>query len=96
MGNNLSASQENCNYNCPVCKTSGKIPNIAGRFYIISDTECQCSGCGEIFEKKKYYRDVSLNLDEENHMKTKNTTEGECFNAVCFKIPPLNKTEINT
>jgi len=41
-----------CNYNCPVCRASGSVPNMAGRFYIINTYECQCNGCNTIFSKK--------------------------------------------
>jgi hypothetical protein len=44
------------NYNCPNCKLSGKLPNIAGKFLIISDNMCKCNGCNGIFEKNKYFK----------------------------------------
>ena len=44
-----------CNYNCPVCRTSRLSPNIAGRFHIITPTQCQCNGCNTIFEKSMFY-----------------------------------------
>ena len=47
---------EKCNYYCPTCKKSGKIPNLAGRFFIINDKECQCNGCNTIFDKSKFYK----------------------------------------
>lgn len=56
----IPTSQIACNYHCPVCKTSGKIPNINGRFFIINDTQCQCNGCNSIFEKKDHYLKVVL------------------------------------
>jgi hypothetical protein len=49
------------NYNCPVCKQSGKLPNIAGKFYIISNNMCKCNGCNSIFEKTKFYKSVIHN-----------------------------------
>ncbi len=54
-----------CNYNCPVCKTSGLIPNIAGKFHLISPTQCQCNGCNTIFDKSMFYAQPEnpLNLD---------------------------------
>ncbi len=45
-----------CNYDCPVCQKSGKTPNIAGKFHIISDTECQCNACNSVFQKKDFYK----------------------------------------
>ena len=47
------------NYNCPVCQESGKLPNIAGRFFIINQTECQCNGCNTIFDKNRFYKTAS-------------------------------------
>ena len=44
-----------CNYNCPTCKQSGKTPNLAGRFYIINEFECKCTGCDGVFPKEKFY-----------------------------------------
>ena len=43
-----------CNYNCPVCRASGSVPNMAGRFYSINRYECQCNGCNSIFLKKLF------------------------------------------
>ena len=44
-----------CNYNCPVCRLSSSNPNIAGRFFIINTTQCQCNGCNTVFEKEMFY-----------------------------------------
>jgi hypothetical protein len=45
------------NYDCPICmKEEKKIPNLAGRFFIINDSECQCNGCNTIYPKNKYYK----------------------------------------
>jgi len=44
------------NYDCPVCRETGKLPNIAGRFFIINETECQCNGCKTVFEKSRFYK----------------------------------------
>lgn len=50
------ASQSNkCNYNCPVCKATNKIPNLAGRFFLINESQCQCNACNTIFEKRQFY-----------------------------------------
>jgi hypothetical protein len=37
------------NYNCPVCRKTGKPPNAAGRFFLLNEYEWQCNGCNEIF-----------------------------------------------
>jgi hypothetical protein len=46
------------NYDCPVCQNSGKLPNIAGRFFIINEKECKCNGCNSIFEKSRFFKKV--------------------------------------
>ena len=51
------------NYDCPVCQKSGKLPNIAGKFFIISLTECKCNGCGSIFEKSRFYKQVVFDAE---------------------------------
>ena len=53
--------QNPVNYGCPKCKESGKLPNIAGRFHIISETECQCNGCKTIYPKSQFYKVVVEN-----------------------------------
>jgi rubredoxin len=62
MGNRFS--QEKCNYHCPICRLSGKIPNIAGKFIIINENKCQCNACNYIFDKNKYY--YNNNIDDDN------------------------------
>ena len=57
MGANFS-SLNPVNYDCPVCKETGKLPNLAGKFFIINKTECQCNGCNTIFEKSRFYKPV--------------------------------------
>jgi hypothetical protein len=44
--------EERCNYYCPNCRKTNKLPNIAGRFYDINETECQCNACFSIYDKK--------------------------------------------
>lgn len=57
MGNTSSQNIiEAVNYNCPVCMKTEKIPNIAGRFFIINETQCKCNGCNTIFPKKQIYK----------------------------------------
>ena len=58
MGQYMSRAE--VNYNCPECKKKNKLPNIAGRFFIINDTECQCNGCGTIYPKSQFYKDVTV------------------------------------
>jgi len=55
MGSNMSSQSIKCNYDCPVCKVSGKTPNMAGRFFLINATQCQCNACHTIFDKNLFY-----------------------------------------
>lgn len=55
MGSQFSHQAKKCNYHCPVCKTSNSLPNMAGRFFIINETQCQCNGCNTVFEKDMFY-----------------------------------------
>ena len=63
MGSKMSRiyNQNPVNYNCPKCKESGRPPNLAGRFYIINDTQCQCNGCNSVYDKKLFYKPVVTN-----------------------------------
>lgn len=57
MGNTTSHTiVEPVNYDCQICMKTEKLPNIAGRFFIINSTECKCNGCGTIFPKKQIYK----------------------------------------
>ena len=56
MGSRFSRSQNPVNYDCPVCKATGKVPNMAGKFCIINEKECQCNGCNAVFEKSVFYK----------------------------------------
>ena len=63
MGNTTSHKIiQPVNYYCPKCMEEGKynIPNIAGRFHIINESQCQCNGCGSVFKKTDYFVDVKL------------------------------------
>ena len=51
------------NYNCPVCKQSGKLPNIAGAFHIINRTECKCNGCNAVFQKSQFYKKIIIDAE---------------------------------
>jgi hypothetical protein len=44
------------NYRCPVCMSTGKTPNLAGRFFLIDEKNCQCNGCDSIFDKRRFYK----------------------------------------
>ena len=48
------------NYDCPVCMASNRIPNRAGRFFLINETECQCNGCNTKYSKKRFYKPYKL------------------------------------
>ena len=52
------------NNDCPICKSSGKLPNMGGRFFIINETECQCNGCNTIFKKELYYKNTVLAVEQ--------------------------------
>jgi len=57
MGNTTSHNIINpVNYECSTCMKTGAVPNIAGRFHIINETECQCNGCKTIYPIEKFYR----------------------------------------
>lgn len=43
---------------------TGKVPNIAGRFHLINETQCQCNGCRTVFEKEIIFRPVVLSAAE--------------------------------
>lgn len=61
MGNNTSHKIQNpVNYHCPKCMEDGKekTPNIAGRFFIINETQCQCNACNTIYPKSQFYKTV--------------------------------------
>jgi len=58
MSNQFNTSEIICNYHCPVCKQSGKLPNLKGRFFLIDDNNCQCNGCNTIFDKLLYYKNT--------------------------------------
>ena len=55
--------QRPVNYDCPVCQNSGKLPNMAGKFFIINVKECQCNGCNTIFDKNLFFKPVVLNAE---------------------------------
>ena len=60
MGGKMSKlyEQNPVNYHCPKCQETGKTPNLAGRFFIINETECECNGCKTIYPKSKMYKPV--------------------------------------
>jgi hypothetical protein len=58
MGGKISKIMEPIavNYDCPVCQETGKLPNIAGRFFLINEKECKCNGCNTVFDKNRFYK----------------------------------------
>lgn len=61
MGNTSSMDIiEPVNYNCPTCRKSNKLPNIAGRFHIINNYECKCNGCNSVYPKERFYKKIIL------------------------------------
>jgi ribosomal 30S subunit maturation factor RimM len=53
MGSRFSYPTNACNYHCSVCMATGKVPNIAGRFHLINETQCKCNGCQTVFVQDK-------------------------------------------
>ena len=51
-------SKNAVNYYCPECKKTNRVPNMAGRFFIINETQCQCNGCNTIFPKTQFYKKI--------------------------------------
>ena len=47
MGSHLFKIKERngVNYHCPVCKSSGKNPNLVGKFIEINKEHFKCNGC---------------------------------------------------
>lgn len=61
MGNTTSHNIiKPVNYDCPICMKTDKLPNIAGRFHLISDDKCKCNGCDTIYDKSKFYKKYDL------------------------------------
>ena len=44
-------TRKSVNYDCSVCKLSGKTPNILGKFVVINDKEYMCDSCKSVFKK---------------------------------------------
>lgn len=60
MGNISSQNFiERVNYECPICMKSNKLPNIAGKFFIINESQCQCNGCNSIYPKNQFYKFIN-------------------------------------
>ncbi len=47
---NLDTTRIKTNYDCEVCLSTGRPPNILGRFVRINDIQEQCNGCGTIYQ----------------------------------------------
>ena len=60
--------QQICNYNCNICRESGKIPNILGRFFLIDNNKCICNGCNTIYDKNLFYKKYTVNAINVNKL----------------------------
>ncbi len=38
------------NYDCEVCQSTGRPPNMLGRFEKINNEQEQCNGCGTVYQ----------------------------------------------
>ncbi len=47
---NLDDGRIKTNYDCEVCKKTGRPPNMLGRFIKINDFQKQCNGCKTIVD----------------------------------------------
>ena len=54
MGITQSAffKRNSANYDCPMCKLTGKTPNMLGKFNIINDKEYQCNSCDTVYKRE--------------------------------------------
>lgn len=60
MGNITSHNIiEPVNYDCPTCRKSNKLPNIAGKFNLIDKLYCKCNGCNIIYDKSIIYKNFN-------------------------------------
>lgn len=60
MGNRTSRTAI-VNYDWPCCmKGQNRIPNLAGRFHLINELECQCNGCKTVYPKEMFYKKVNI------------------------------------
>jgi hypothetical protein len=75
-----SQSPNTCNYHCPVCMASGKVPNIAGKFHLISETHCRCNGCQTVYEKEIIFRPVLMPTVEP-------LAAAQCTCVRCMNLP---------
>lgn len=71
MGNLTSNSVNPVNYDCPKCmeKDKRRIPNLAGKFFIINETECKCNGCNTVYPKSQFYKIVVNDVRPEENVK---------------------------
>ena len=58
MGSSFSSYGTKSNYDCPICQAIGNTPNMAGRFFLINETECKCNACNTVFNKTLIYKPV--------------------------------------
>lgn len=69
MGQSNSQYSTKCNALCPLCMcVPNAIPNIAGRFFIINNHECQCNACNSIFEKTLFYKSAFIIANATPHI----------------------------
>ncbi len=47
---NLDTHRIKTNYDCEVCRSTGRPPNMLGRFVKISDNQEHCNGCGTVYQ----------------------------------------------
>ena len=69
------------NYHCPKCMLYNELPNAAGRFFIINERECQCNGCGTVYNKNIAYTPVAKETGQpvENHHTVPHAVEDSSF-----------------
>lgn len=47
---NFDIQRIKTNYDCRVCRSTGRPPNMLGRFIKINDEQEQCNGCGTTYQ----------------------------------------------
>lgn len=47
---NFDTNRIKTNYDCEVCRSTGRPPNILGRFIKINESQEQCNGCGTTYQ----------------------------------------------
>lgn len=50
----FSTKRHACNYYCEICKKTGQLPNILGKFIIEHETgKVTCTGCKNVFKRQE-------------------------------------------